>query len=192
MLHALADRGAGPRFCGRSTSRSAGELPDDRASRWRETKEAVEAFVEERCWSDERQAYLQCPGADEVDAAELLCSRRGYGDVDRTRVEATVDTIRRELGRGPLLYRYSGQDAEEGAFVACSFWLVEALARLGRVDEAAETMEETLVFANDVGLYAEEIDPSTGEFLGNFPQGLSHLSLIRAAVSVEAAMPGSG
>ena len=162
-----------------------GRIPDGGVERWRESLEAIETFVEERCWSEERQAYLRYPGCDGFDAAELLCSRRGYGDVNRDRVAATVDAIRRELARGALVYRYSGQDTEEGAFVACSFWLVEALARLDRVDEAAEVMEEALAFANDVGLYSEEIEPSTGDFLGNFPQGLSHLSLIRAAVAVE-------
>jgi len=162
-----------------------GRIPDGGAARWRESLEAIETFVEEQCWSEERQAYLRYPGCDGFDAAELLCSRRGYGDVNRERVAATVDAIRRELARGALVYRYSGQDTEEGAFVACSFWLVEALARLDRVDEAAELMEEVLAFANDVGLYSEEIEPSTGDFLGNFPQGLSHLSLIRAAVAVD-------
>jgi GH15 family glucan-1,4-alpha-glucosidase len=161
-----------------------GQIPGEGAGRWRESIEAIESFVDERCWSEEQQAYVQCPGSTSLDAAELLCSRRGYGDVNRERVAATMDAIRRELARGPLLYRYSGQETEEGAFVACSFWLVEALARLDRVDEAAELMEQMLAFANDVGLYAEEIDPATGDFLGNFPQGLSHLSLIRAAVAI--------
>jgi len=167
-----------------------GRIPDGGVERWRESLGAIETFVEERCWSEERQAYLRYPGCDDLDAAELLCSRRGYGDVNRDRVAATVDAIRRELARGALVYRYSGQDTEEGAFVACSFWLVEALARLDRVDEAAELMEEALAFANDVGLYSEEIEPSTGDFLGNFPQGLSHLSLIRAAVAVQESSAG--
>jgi GH15 family glucan-1,4-alpha-glucosidase len=162
----------------------SGQLPSDGVDRWRRSLREIEEFVETRCWSGERGAYVQFPGGSGLDAAALLCSRRGYGDVNRGRVEATLEAIRGELARGALLYRYSGQETEEGAFVACSFWLVEALARLGRVDEAAELMEETLAFANDVGLYSEEIDPATGDFLGNFPQGLSHLSLIRAAVAV--------
>jgi GH15 family glucan-1,4-alpha-glucosidase len=165
----------------------ASQLPGDARARWEQKLAQIEAFVEERCWSEERGAYVQHAGGTALDAAELLCARRGYGDVDRDRVAATVDAIRRELARGALLYRYSGMEVEEGAFVACSFWLVEALARLDRADEACELMEETLAFANDVGLYSEEIDPSTGDFLGNFPQGLSHLSLIRAAVAVQEA-----
>jgi GH15 family glucan-1,4-alpha-glucosidase len=145
-----------------------GQIRHADTERWEAALTSIRRFVEEDCWSEERRAYLQYPGSDKLDAAELLCMRRGYGDVNRERVAATVDTIRRELARGVLVYRYSGQDTEEGAFVACSFWLVEALA-----------------FANDVGLYSEEIEPSTGDFLGNFPQGLSHLSLIRAAVAVQ-------
>ncbi len=166
------------------------QIREGDVERWRESIAEIEAYVEEECWSEERGAYLQSPGSDRLDAAELLCSRRGYGDVNRDRVEATVDAIRRELSRGALVYRYSGQDTEEGAFVACSFWLVEALARLGRLDEATELMEQSLAFANDLGLYSEEIEPTTGDFLGNFPQGLSHLSLIRAAVAVQESSAG--
>ena len=128
------------------------------------------------------------PAAEELDASLLLAIILGYGgSEEHDRLASTVECIRDELGSGDLLYRYRGEDGlagEEGAFLACSFWLVEALARLGRREEAAELMEELLARSNDVGLYSEEIDPTSGRFLGNLPQGLVHLALINAAVTL--------
>src|SRR4030095_8649917 len=103
------------------------------------------------------------------------------------RLCGSAEAIRRELGRGPFVRRYLAGDGlgdEEGAFVACSFWLVEAYARQGRPHEATELMEELLSHANDVGLFTEEIDAGSGELLGNLPQALSHLALINAARAI--------
>jgi len=111
----------------------------------------------------------------------------GYGDAREQRLTSTIEAIRHELGNGPLLYRYSGEDGlggQEGSFVCCSFWLVEAMARGGHTEKATALMDELVGLANDVGLYAEEIEPETGAFLGNLPQGLVHLALISAATAI--------
>ena len=162
-----------------------GQLPQERAQPWRESAKDVRDFVERECWSEPRRCYTMFPGTDKLDASLLRISRMGFLDVRGERFSSVIDAIRDELGAGSgLLYRYSGQQGAEGAFVACSFWLVEALARAGRVAEARETMNRVVSHANDVGLFAEEIDPETGAFLGNFPQGLSHLALINAAAAI--------
>jgi GH15 family glucan-1,4-alpha-glucosidase len=162
-----------------------GQLPAEHADRWRKSADEIREFVERECWSEERSAYVMYAGADKLDASLLRMSRAGFFDPDDDRLRSTVDAIWRELSAGgPLLYRYSGQQEVEGAFVACSFWLVEALAREGRLDEARSIMRDMVALANDVGLYAEEIDPHTGDFLGNFPQGLSHLALVNAAAAI--------
>jgi GH15 family glucan-1,4-alpha-glucosidase len=156
-----------------------------RLARWREEARAIERFLDDRCWSEQRRSYVRFAGADELDAATLMSAF--VGAHDRERARSTVDAVRRELADGPYVHRYRGEDGmtgEEGAFLACSFWLVHALAVTGRADEAAALMDELVGLANDVGLYAEEIDPGTREFLGNFPQGLSHLALVNAACAL--------
>lgn len=164
-----------------------GAIPGGGRRRWEREAAAIARFVEERCWSEARHAYVRSAGSDALDAGLLLAEVHGFRPAGRIRSSQTIDAVRRELGRGGLLYRYFGEDGlegREGCFVACSFWLVDALARCERADEAAETFEQVVGLANDVGLFAEEIDPESGEFLGNFPQGLVHLSLINAAVSL--------
>lgn len=167
-----------------------GSVPDSDAAGWRRARSTIEDFIRSECWSEEKQAFVRAPGSDDLDAALLLGAHFGFG-ADGDRLEKTVEAIRRELGHGPFVYRYSGEDGlegQEGAFLPCSFWLVEALARHGRRDEAGSLMDELMDLSNDVGLYAEEIDPGSGEFLGNFPQGLTHLALIEAAIALEGAI----
>jgi GH15 family glucan-1,4-alpha-glucosidase len=165
-------------------------LPAKNASRWREEHAAICDFIDTHCWSDAKQSYVRFAGASELDASLLLASLHEYARRDDKRLRNTVDAIARELADGPYVRRYAGEDGlagTEGSFLACSFWLAEALARTGRADAAAQLMEQLLSLANDVGLYSEEIDPSTGEFLGNMPQGLSHLALVSAASAISEA-----
>jgi GH15 family glucan-1,4-alpha-glucosidase len=165
----------------------AGHIPSRHASTWRRETLAIRDFIETRCWSQRLGSYTRHAGGDELDASLLLGVLLGYASPDAGRLPATVDALRRGLGHGPLLSRYSEDDGlrgTEGAFLCCSFWLADALARIGRNDEAVELMDQLISLANDVGLYAEELDPSTHDLLGNIPQGLVHLALINAAVSI--------
>jgi len=163
----------------RATRMAAEGLIPNRSERWRAEAAAIRDFVDGEGWDEEHRSYRRVAGRRELDASLLTLPLFGF---DGPRVEATVHAVRDELGDGPLVHRYVD---EAGAFLTCSFWLVEALARGGRREEAEGLMDELIGLANDVGLYAEEIDPGTGDFLGNFPQGLVHLALVNAAVFLE-------
>jgi GH15 family glucan-1,4-alpha-glucosidase len=163
-----------------------GMIPN-RNTRWRTEADELQRFVDTEGWDEERRSYVRAPDLRELDASLLTLALLGYHEPRGKRIQSTIAAIERELREGPYVYRYRGEDGlagEEGAFLTCSFWLVDAYARTGRLDDANGLMEELVGLANDVGLYSEEIDPRTGEFLGNFPQGLTHLALVNAAVSI--------
>jgi GH15 family glucan-1,4-alpha-glucosidase len=165
----------------------AGHITGD-VARWTSQRDAIETFIESRCWSESKQSYVRSADVEELDAAVMLGGLFGYRDPKDPRMKGTIDAIGRELGHGPLIYRYLGDDglaSSEAAFLPCSFWFVEVLARSGQRSRAFDVMGELVSRANDVGLYSEEIDPQEGAFLGNFPQALSHLSLISAALALE-------
>jgi GH15 family glucan-1,4-alpha-glucosidase len=158
----------------------AGQIPGD-PSRWRSEAECIRSWVQQHCWSEELGAYVWYPGSDRLDASILLHAISGFDRGER--MCRTLDALRAGLGAGPHLYRYSGAADEEGVFLACSFWMVSALALCGRREEACALMDELMATANDVGLLAEMLDPDSGELWGNLPQALSHLALVNAAIT---------
>jgi GH15 family glucan-1,4-alpha-glucosidase len=167
----------------------AGQLTSLHANRWRAERAEIRCWIEANCWSESKRAYTFYAGSEELDAAVLLAARTGYCEGSDPRLHTTIDAIAGELGAGTgLLYRYSGQARREGAFLACSCWMVEALSHARRPDEATRWLEALVGHANDVGLYTEEIDPGNGDLLGNLPQTLSHLALIGAATAILAAV----
>ncbi len=168
---------------GRAADLATGDhVPDGRVDRWRREQAAVGDFIETRCWSPRRRSYTMHPDTTDLDASVLLSARMGYDVAHPDRLRTTIDAVRGELGAGPFVYRYTGMRRQEGAFLPVSFWLVECLALTGRADEAADLMDRVVAASGPTGLLAEEIDPSTGALLGNLPQGLSHLTLINAAL----------
>ena len=160
--------------------------------RWRELRDEIEAEVLTLAWNDEKGAYSQYYGSDELDASVLLMGLVGFLPATDPRFASTVDAIRRELTLDGLVLRYrshtdgavDGLPAGEGVFLPCSFWLAEVLARQGKIDEARELFERLLDIRNDVGLLAEEYDPVAACQLGNFPQAFTHLALVGAALAI--------
>ncbi|MEU3921622.1 glycoside hydrolase family 15 protein [Streptomyces sp. NPDC029004] len=161
------------------------------ADRWRAMRDEVHRQVCEKGFDPVRNTFTQSYGSVELDAAALLIPRVGFLPPDDPRVIGTVDAVREELGTGGLVRRYStdsrtvdGLPGGEGAFLACSFWLVDALRLTGRVKEARELFQRLLALRNDVGLLAEEYDPVAGRQVGNFPQAFSHIGLVVSALAL--------
>jgi alpha,alpha-trehalase len=154
---------------------------------WRATRDEIRQAILERGYDADLGAFTQYFGGAVLDASALMIPRIGFLPATDARVRSTIDRIKRDLTRGGLVYRYRTADGlagGEGAFTLCTYWLADALALTGEVDEAHRLFESMRRYLNDVGLLSEEIDPSSGEPLGNFPQGFSHLALIGAAVDL--------
>ncbi len=156
--------------------------------RWKQARDELRETIESRGYDKKRGVYVQAFGRTEMDAALLLLPTVEYIAWDDERMLRTIAAIREELGAGDgLLYRYrrdDGLEGEEGAFLCCSFWLAECLARAGELGEARNVFDQAVARSNELGLFSEEIDPRSGELLGNFPQGLTHLAHIDAAVAL--------
>jgi GH15 family glucan-1,4-alpha-glucosidase len=165
-----------------------GRLEGIPAAEFEENRRAIRRDVEERSWNASLNSYTQVQGGNTVDASLLLLGWHGFEAMSGTRMRGTFQKIRERLQAAPgLLYRNEESLLSgEGAFGICSFWAAEYLARGGgSLDEAQDWFEKLLPYANDVGLLAEEIDPRTGEALGNFPQAFTHVGLISAALAME-------
>jgi GH15 family glucan-1,4-alpha-glucosidase len=151
-------------------------------------KAAIKDAVMTRGFSTRRNSFTGIFDDEEVDASLLFIARVGFIDPTDSRMLGTIDAICADLGHSGLIYRYDTRETDdglpsgEGAFLACSFWLVEALALAGRVDEARKLFDDLTRRGNDAGLFSEEIDVHSGELLGNFPQALTHIALLTAAL----------
>ena len=162
--------------------------------RWAEERDALRAHLLDEAGAE--GWFPQAAGNSVADAAALLMPATGIVATDDPRVVATIDRVRADLGRGEgsaLLYRYladDGLEGGEGAFLLCSFWLLDCLTHAGRLGEAEALLDRLLGYANDVGLYAEEVDPDTGEALGNFPQAFSHMAMVLSCAHLSAAKRG--
>ncbi len=156
----------------------------ERAERWRAEAGRIGDFIRARCWSDARGAYVASAGGDALDASLLLLAELNFVAPDDPRFASTVDAIGRELKRGDFVFRYVEHDdfgAPDNAFVVCTFWYVNALARLGRRDEARDLYGRLLGCRTRLGLLAEHVDPATREPWGNFVQTYSMVGVIAAA-----------
>jgi GH15 family glucan-1,4-alpha-glucosidase len=163
---------------------------------FRRERDAIREAIETRAFNETLGCYVDVLDGHEVDASLLLMACYGYHGACHPRMRATYDRIQHELGRNGLLLRYrpgyDGLPPGEGAFGLCSFWAVDNLVGQRRLGEAQRLFEHLLGFANDVGLYAEEIDAGSGEPLGNFPQAFTHVGLINAAVALAGAARAPG
>ncbi|HEX2356270.1 MAG TPA: glycoside hydrolase family 15 protein [Micromonosporaceae bacterium] len=163
----------------------------DRVGQWKRARGEIWEAVVRLGWSDEAGAFSQYYGSSELDASNLMMPIVGFLPADDPRMLATIDAIADRLtdDRG-LVYRYrteggiDGLAGEEGTFLMCTFWLAQALALAGRLDQAREVFERAAAHVNDVGLLAEQVDPDSGELLGNFPQAFSHIGLVNAAWAI--------
>jgi GH15 family glucan-1,4-alpha-glucosidase len=170
------------------------QCPPERVDEWQKFREEIRDTVLQRGWSEEAGAFTQYFGSTALDASNLMLPIVGFLPADDPRMLATIDAIAERLTdeRG-LVYRYrteegvDGLAGDEGTFLLCTFWLAQALALAGQVARAREVFERAAGFVNDLGLLSEEVDPATGELLGNVPQAFSHIGLVNAAWAIDQA-----
>ena len=168
---------------------------EDRVTDWTAVRDEIRAAILERGWNERVGAFTQCFDSEDLDAASLMLTITGFLAADDPRMKATISaTAQRLTDKRGLVYRYVARDGlpgAEGTFLLCTFWLAQAQALAGDVEAATATFERAVAAINDVGLLSEELDPRTGEMIGNFPQAFSHVGLINAAWAITQAQQGA-
>jgi alpha,alpha-trehalase len=163
----------------------------DRIETWTKTRDQIRDAILTQGWSEQAGAFTQSFGSDELDASALMIPIVGFLPATDPRMRSTINAIAEKLtDEHGLVYRYrasDGLEGEEGTFLLCTFWLAQAQALAGEVEQARKTFEGAIAYANDVGLLAEEVDPASNELLGNFPQAFSHIGLVNAAWAISQA-----
>jgi GH15 family glucan-1,4-alpha-glucosidase len=172
------------------------------ARRWDKERAALREEIESQGYDADLNSFTQAYGEKTLDSANLRLALTHFQQARQPQMRNTILTTAEHLaGDGGLLYRYrpvgpqsessiDGLPGSEGAFLACTWWLIGSLCRLGEIDEAQRRFEHLLTFASPLGLYAEEVDPASGALLGNFPQAFTHIGLINAAVTLQRAQEG--
>jgi GH15 family glucan-1,4-alpha-glucosidase len=166
------------------------KLPHDKEL-WERNRTLIHEAVLRHGWSKRLESFTQSFGSDQLDASALRLVQLGFLPLHDRRLRSTIDAIDAGLSSGPLVFRYhaaqtdDGFSSPEGSFIICAYWLADALALVGDLEQAQRRFERLLAFSTPLGLIAEEVDPNTGALLGNFPQAFSHLALISAAVNIE-------
>jgi GH15 family glucan-1,4-alpha-glucosidase len=159
---------------------------------WREVRSEIHDQVTDEGFNADKGSFTQYYGSDQLDASLLMIPMVGFLPATDPRVKGTIEAVERELMDGGFVLRYrtadtgdvDGLSGREGAFLACSFWMVDCLAMLDRTDDAREMLERLLSLRNDLGLLSEEYDPVAGRLVGNFPQAFSHVSLVNSVAKL--------
>ncbi len=154
---------------------------------WKKLEDKIKADIEQNAWSEAKQSYAQAYGSDDLDASVLLMESYGFISASNERYKSTVHSIRKELEYKGLMFRYVNHDdfgTPKSAFTICSFWLINALYKIGEKKAAIERFERLLVYSNHLGLFSEDLDFETKQQLGNFPQAYSHLALVETAITL--------
>lgn len=153
--------------------------------KWKKTRNEVRNDILANGFNKEMNSFVQAYGSEIIDASNLRIPLLEFLPFDDPRIQGTINMIKEQLSENGFIYRYlmdDGLPGKEGSFNLCTFWLVDCLAMSGRIDEAMELFEKMLMHANHLGLYSEQLDPSSGRFLGNFPQAFTHIGFINSAI----------